>query len=797
MANTPLYSPNQPDGTMPAGRAGYADSPASRVRGTRKQVERIVDVLYRRRWIIVACFLLAGVISATMMLTQTPTFEANAMVMLDLNRMPGGQQETVVGNTPFVRSERTVATELFILQNSPAIARRVNERLQEAQANGANVSFPPRGGVQFSSAGRTVGSALRITAVSPDPEEAALLANVYAEEYVRQTQDASRSYVSTSREFLEEQEGRRREELREAEDTLEEYLRRTGTVGLSQEGAGLVGRIVGLQTQRDEAGIELQMREAQLASIERELASIQPQLAGRMASTTNTRLQAIDAEIASLIQQRQQMRSYDSERGETDPRQAERLQQIDRRISALENEKLEISDQYVDEVMSVGGMDASTGAVAHAADLRRRSAQERIALEGLQARIGSMNQRLGQYQGQLNAVPELSTDLARLERDRQHAEQMYQYVVQRLQDTRIAEESEPGYARVLRHAGVPVAPLGPDRWRNLGMGLLFGLLIGITLAIVRDRLDTRIYKPEQLQETGLNVLGVIPNLEPVIQDKHGKALFVEREGDRLSTSVVTLHDPLSSPAEAYRHLRTSIQFSRMDQMVQKVLVTSAAAGDGKSTTAANLAVTMAQAHRRTILIDADLRRPNQHKVFGKSEVPGLAQLLSAKGPIQGETVNEKALTAWLEQFRSPQHPSLWVLPAGDIEHVLGQDPDNPAELLGSRRMRDALEALCGIFDVVVIDAPPVLAATDAVLLSTQADATLLVARAGQTKEADLEYALGMLNEVGARVPGILLNGFELSMAYGYRYSYGHYTKYGPYSKYGYHRGSARSTGATA
>lgn len=773
----PDHSPN--GGMSPRGREPY--NPKGQE--TRRRVERAVDVLFRRRWIVISTLVGAVALASALAVMREPVFEASSAVLVDVARMPGGQQETI-GTTPFVRSDRSVATELFIIQNSASIASRVDQRLRQAHEEGQAVTYPVRGQISFSQASRTVGSVIQVRASGPDPTEAALLANAYAEEYVEQTRFASRSYFTTSREFLEEQEQRRRAELQEAENALEAYLRQTGTIGLNTEGAGLVNRIVTVEGARDEAIIEAQMREAQIASLDRELASVNPQLAQRLSSDLDVRMQSIRDQIAELESRRQQMERFDASAGGTSERQAQRLETIDSRIAALQSEMSQIAERYVDEAMSAGGLDASPAAVAHAADLQRRAAQERIALEGLQARVRSMNQRLGQYQGQLGSIPQLSTELARLERTKMHAEQMYQYVVDRLQETRIAEESEPGYARVVRSAEVPAEPLSPGRSRTLAMGLLFGLLGGIGLALLRDRVDTRVYKLEQLQDMNLRLLGIIPNLKQIIQDSHHGAPNTEREGDRVSTSLVTLLDPLSPPSEAYRHVRTCVQFSRMDQVIKKMLVTSGGASEGKSTTAANLAITMAQASRRTVVIDADLRRPNQHKLFGVQPSPGLGDILTSSGSFTEEEITPQSVTRWIDRFRSAQHPFLHVIPVGDIRGVDGgQSAVNPAELIGSPRMRQLLEALGETFDMVIIDAPPVLAATDAVLLSTQADATLLIARAGVTKEADLYHSGAMLADVGAYVAGVLLNGFDLSMAYGYRYSYGHYTKTGPYSAY--------------
>lgn len=776
--------------------------PAGSYPGTgssRKQVEGWIDTLYRRRWIIVASLLVAALVAGYSAFMQTPVYEATAVVLVDLNRMPGGNQAELVGTTPFVRSDRTVNAELFVIRNSGAIHRRVDERLRQMAAEGDDVTYPARGSVSFAAADRSVGSAINIRATSPDPREAAVLANLFAEEYVRQTADASRSYLVAMRTFLEEQEQVRRQELREAEEAYEAYLRRTGAGRLTQEMGALINRLAMVDAQLDDAMIELRAQEAALAQTNRQIEEISPRLGELVAAALPQRMSVLGEELVRLRQNREARVMALVERGRqqevaTDPE----VREWDRRIAEAEAEYRRLANQFAQETMAVGGINPGDGAAAAAAGLVQQSFQGQIQVESLRSRIDQIERQRRQIEGNLGVVPELTTEVARLERQRAYAEQMYRAVVTRLQEVRMQEAAEPGYARILRQAGVPSVPAGDGPWKGLGIGLLLGLIVGVVLAVVRDRLDTRIYKPEQVRALGVPVTGVIPNLAPQIAQTHGGAAHAEREGERIATSLVTLLDPLSAPSEAYRHLRTAVQFSRMDQVVGVVLVTSAAAGEGKSTSAANLAVTMAQARRRTLLVDADLRRPNQHQLFGLSDERGLAQLLHADEADLPAT--PEALAAWMETFRSRQHPDLYVLPAGMAGLVPSErsgDPVNPAELFGTRRVRDLLARLREGFDVIVLDTPPVLAATDAVLLATQADVTLMVVRAGKTKEGDLEHGLEMLQDVGAHLGGVLLNGFDLSMAYGYRYSYGHYTKYGPYSRYGYAQGSARHKGRAA
>jgi len=213
------------------------------------------------------------------------------------------------------------------------------------------------------------------------------------------------------------------------------------------------------------------------------------------------------------------------------------------------------------------------------------------------------------------------------------------------------------------------------------------------------------------------------------------------------TSLITLSDPRSPAAEAYRTLRTNIDFSSLDRPIHTLLVTSVAPNENKSITVANLAISLAQGDKRTILVDADVRRPAVHTLFGLSNDKGLTSLfIDAKGPI------EPALQA-------VNVSNLQVLTSGPL-------PPNPAELLGSQRMLEVIEALKARADIVLFDAPPVIAVTDASVLGTRVDGVLLVVQAGQTRREQAKRAKQQLEKLHIRVVGAVLSGASLDSGMG-------------------------------
>lgn len=747
------------DAYVSAAPAGFPDG--MRIRD---QAEEVLDILYRRKWFILIVFVIVAAGAAVYSFTRTPIYQSSSVIMVDLGRTSLSKNEDAVsvGDNLFATNERSLAGEIFVIETSARIAERVHDR----------ISGPQKGYVRFAPASMAV-NAMSVTGVSSDPEQAALLANLYAEEYVALTKDASRTHMTSSREFLEQQEKERKAELREAEERVKEYIESTGTASMGAGSANLVGDIAAFQSQLDDARIELESRQATLASTERELETLSPQLANRIASRLDLKIAAVQSKLAELEVAKEEILLYNPNRSAADLEKT-RLPQIDRQIAQLRSEIETLSSDYVDEVIATGGISSGEEGLSYVAELKRRAVEERTAINGLQARMDVLQNRLAERRRELRALPEQEVQLARLERAKQQAEEAYEYIAEQLRSKRIEEETEPGYAHILRRATEPSRPVSPDHQRNLILGGFFGILLALGGALARDKLDSRIYKPDSIRDGGREVLGVIPDMKPLVKSQFSKSAFVEQDGQTYATTLATHLSPFSTVAEAYRHLRTRIQFSIPDRVIRTILVTSAGMGEGKSTSAANLAIVMAQADRRTLLIDADLRRPQLKDMFGTGKRPTLMQLLTNAPEFELEALRTNIENLYLVTAREALEE------IGDEKRLLAK---NPSELLGSARMRDLLEVFRDRFDVIVIDTPPLGAATDAALLATQCDATILVTRSGQTREAELEDAHETLDNVGATVIGTLLNDFDVSQAYGQKYKYDHYSKYGIYSHY--------------
>lgn len=310
-----------------------------------------------------------------------------------------------------------------------------------------------------------------------------------------------------------------------------------------------------------------------------------------------------------------------------------------------------------------------------------------------------------------------------------------------LERLRVSADLTTAGAQLVAPAEPATEPFSPQPMRNIASALAVGLVLGVAGAFLRDHLDDTVKDKDDLAEAaGLPVLGLIP------------VASAWKAKDPPQT--VSLIKPSSLPAEAYRTLRTSVQFQALDKPLKTIQITSPSAEEGKTTTLANLGVALARAGQRVVLLCCDLRRPRIHEFFGLSNIPGFTSVLIGDASLQ------EALQ------RVPDVDRLFVLGSGPI-------PPNPSELLSSRRVKNLLSSLHNEGYMVLADSPPVLPVTDALVLSRLVDATLVITAAHSTRKKEIARAVELLRQVDAPLVGTVLNGVTPEGGYGY--GYGSYT----------------------
>jgi succinoglycan biosynthesis transport protein ExoP len=369
---------------------------------------------------------------------------------------------------------------------------------------------------------------------------------------------------------------------------------------------------------------------------------------------------------------------------------------------------------------------------------------EQAAEAALQARITSTQRQISATETQLSSTSSVVTSSA-LSTTVAAMESQLTSLVSQLTQIQVDVAQAPSAARVVGTAVASRTPISPKPITDSIVAGAIGLILAVAFVLLRDFLDDRIRTKEELDRLtkGIPALGLIP--------------AVPNWKKRATPLIVSAARPKSAPAEAYRGLRTSIQFMSLDRPLRKLQVTSPSSAEGKTTTSSNLAVAMAEAGQRVIVMDCDLRRPRLHHFFGRSNGVGLTSLLL------GTTRLEDAL-------QPTPMTNLFLLASGPI-------PPNPSELLGSKRTRQFIDQLAASCDFLVIDSPPVLPVTDATVLAGSTDAVILVVSAGMTTRREVALSLEVLARVDAPIAGVVLNNASEADSYAY-YRYG-YEAVGP------------------
>ena len=362
----------------------------------------------------------------------------------------------------------------------------------------------------------------------------------------------------------------------------------------------------------------------------------------------------------------------------------------------------------------------------------------------LEAQKGDVERQLQQISASLAAIGN-NDEANRAERDRLESlqaqyRQTLTYLLQSYESVRLAEAQTTSSVTQVEPAGVPVYPVLPRVRTNTILAAMLGLLLAVGIVFLIEALDDTLRDPEEAsRQLGLPILGFIARY--TMPDE----------------PPITVSEPRAPVAEAFRALRTNIQFASVDRSLHSLLVTSPSPADGKSTVVANLGVVMAQGGRSCVLVDSDLRRPKLHKLLRLSNQRGLSELF-----VQSQIHMDGSL-------QKTEVPNLFVLTSGSL-------PPNPSELLGSEKMLEIIHEIEGQSDLLIVDSPPVLAVTDASVLAPRMDGVLLVVKPGVTKFMAVKQAVEQLRRVGANVIGIVLNEVEFKRSRYYYKSY-YYTYY--------------------
>ncbi len=723
-------------------------------------LQHYLHVLLRRKWFLAAVAFTIVVLAALQVFTTTPMYRATARLQVD----PEGDKivpfQEVAGselaggwfieNYMWTQTENLQSQSLALrvvdkldLADDPAFNTKVHPGALVSLKNGlAKLVGAPFGiGREASSveptpevrdaaaAARLTGSVsaqpvrntrlIEVSYISPDPELSARVVNVLTEEFIEQNLQGKFDATNRASEFLRKQLEELQIQVEKTERELLDYAKRNNIVNLSERETIARKRLADLSDQLTETETGL------IADQSRYEAS---QSATLQAFPEGLKNDAIYRLEQRLSEAKSRLAGFSSRYGPEWP--------------AVKETRLEIAE--LEQQLQAEKRQALTSAQQDYELSRDRHSKLEEAVEKQRFLVDDLNESSIQYNI--------------LDREVNSNKELYQGLLQRLKEAGVAAGLRSSNIRIADAAEPPSSRSTPRRGRTLALALILGLFLGTGLVLLLEVLDNTLKTPDDVtQYLGLPALGTVPSLADSAKGlDRGTWPLPERE---VTGYPRLIYDegklPHARALEAYRSLRTALLLSHSGKPPQTILVTSALPGEGKSTTAANTAIALAQTGARTLIVDLDMRKPSLGEAFGINAEQGMSTFLSGMSDLSS-------------QIRETGLPNLMMVPAGPRA-------PNPAELIGSKRMATGMQLMREYFTYVVIDSPPVLELSDGMVVSQYVDGVILVARGGKTPRKAVQRASDQLLQIGAKLLGVLVNNVRPGQSgYGYYGSMGSY-----------------------
>ena len=556
------------------------------------------------------------------------------------------------------------------------------------------------------------------------PDVTSKVVNAIAETYVFSNLEKRTEANSTTGDFLQKRIAELQQQIRTSEERLVNYAKNNQIISLDPNQNTVVERLAGLNRQLLEAENDRKTAEAAYN------AARLPNAADALADSDPKQANEIETKLVDLRQKRAQLLVDATE-------EAPEVKEVDQQIGELDKQLKDLRSRKSNTLLT---------------NLHTRYQQ---TLE----REQSLRRSFEQQRAQTLTQNEAAINYRIIQQEIETNKSLLNGLLQGAKENDVVMAGKPNNISIVDYGLTPDTPVGPNRARTIIVAFFLSIGLGVGLALFFEYLDDTVHSTQEVERVlHLPALAVIPSVGHAVRRRvlPGTTALQKQNGNGTGNSELLMNVDGRSPlAEAYRHLRTSVLLSTAGRAPKSLLVTSSLPGEGKTTTAVNTAISLAQTGASVVIIDADMRRPRLQTIFGMNRQEGLSSILSSD-------ISEADM---LEMVRHDEASGLSVLTSGPI-------PPNPAELLGSDQMRRLVAALQANYTHVVVDSPPVSSFTDGVLISTMVDGVLLVVHGGKSSRHIVRRSKQLLNDVGAKIFGVVLNNVNLqSHDYYYYQSY--------------------------
>src|SRR5690554_3462282 len=745
---------------------------------------KLFNILLLNKWTLIGIVSVFTILAATYSLMLTPIYQSTGTMMISESKnrysYAGSDLANLLTTSYGIGVGSTIVNELQILQSrklSNDLAVRINNvgfdeygrkfpilwrayPIDSTTTSMDTVAMRYRLGISFNQPDKNA-DIVSIAFESPLPTEAATIINLTMDTYSTLSTDQNRAMAVSALNFLNEERSRIEERLESTEDSLQKFMNATNLISVEPQAAELISTLSQLSVEKQKLEVNLVAVTSGIEQYEKQLEEIKPGLAEQYSDAVGPIIERYQYALAELETERL---LYLTKNPGISPTNSD-IVRLDTEISKVKSQIKERSNKLISSGsdLYLSFMGSKDGTVTQRIseitqkllELKVEQTQFKTQNEVLAARFNEVNTR---FEG----LPDDIIALARLKRDVRINEEMYLQVSSQQAEMSLWEKTQFGLGRPLDYAVPALNPIKPKKRIITIIGFLLGGIFGVGVIFLKEKLNDTIKSTDALKEYGIPVLGAIPDFGII-----GELDPLERQfvGDKsISNQLVTFFDHISPISETYRRLRINIVYANPDKEYKVLMISSSSKGEGKSTVAANLAVTFTGSNKKVLIIDLDLRRPTQHKIFGENREPGLTDVLF------GTASKEEVL-------RSTIAPNVDLI-------TVGSKTPEPASILDSRRLKQLIDDLSSEYDHIILDTAPYGIISDSASLLRLVDGIVLVSRFNVTTRREMEFTIDGLNHLNADIVGVVLNAFNPKKSTDYYTNYSYYQRtYSEYYKY--------------
>ena len=745
---------------------------------------RLFNLFLLKKWTILAFVFVFGISAASISLLLTPIYQSSGTIIISESQnrysYAGSDLSSLLTTTYGIGVGSTIANELQILK-SVALSFELAERITAEQFDEQGDKFPIlmrsypddptttnidtvagrfRKYISFSQVDPEA-DLVRITFESPSPFEASYIVNLTMDTYSSLSTHQNRMMAVEALNFLRGERDKIQNDLAKVEDSLRVFMNANKLVAVEPQADKIISKLSQIESDKKIVEVSLVAINSAIEQYEFQLNEIKPGLADQYSEAIGPIIERYQFTLSELETEKLLFEIKNPGIDDTHPE----MLRIDSQIHQIKLHIKSITDDLVNNGSTLYLSFANRGD----GTVTRRIAEiseKLIELDVERSQYTTQMEVLSDYYEQINDEFELLPDniikLASLQRDVKINEELFLLVSSQFAEMSLWEKTQFGLGRPLDYALTPLNPFKPRKKIITLIGLFLGGILALGFVLIRDLLDDKITSTDDFQELNLPVVGTIPDFSILDGIDPTDRQFIEDKS--VSNQLITFLDHISPMSEAYRRLRINIVYANPDVNYKVLMITSATKGEGKSTVAANLAVTFSEAEKSVLIIDLDLRRPTQHKIFGENREPGLTDSLFQ--PDISTTIARNTIA-----------PNVDLL-------TVGKKTPEPASILDSKRLKQLIDTFKDRYDHIILDTAPYGIISDSASLLRLVDGVVMVSRFNVTTKRELLYTIDGLDRLNADILGVVFNAFnpEKSTDYYTNYTYYKRTYYSEYYK---------------